>query len=149
MVNRATVALVGSDSLLGREIRDIVSTSAPELELRLIAAGAEEPGRLTRVGDEPAMVERLEAGNLTGARAVVLAGAAETSREALDLIEPGTTVIDLTYAAEERPDARLRAPLVESEIDDAEAAVQVIAHPAAIALALLLRRLHAQDPIRR
>ena len=32
-----TVALVGSESLLGREIRDIVATSAPGFELRLIA----------------------------------------------------------------------------------------------------------------
>ena len=33
--------------------------------------------------------------------------------------------------------------------DPAEVAVHVIAHPAAIALALFLRRLHANDPIRR
>src|ERR1019366_7430717 len=48
------------------------------------------------------------------------------------------------------PDARLRAPLVESVLveDPADVAVHVIAHPAAIALALFLRRLHANDPIR-
>ena len=59
-------------------------------------------------------------------------------------------MIDLTYTAEERPDARLRAPLVETELveDPADVAVHVIAHPAAIALALFLRRLHANDPIR-
>ncbi len=149
MVNRTAVALVGSDSLLGREIRDIVSTSAPDLELRLIAADEEESGKLTRVGDEPALVGGLETANLAGARAVFLAGSAESSRKALDLAEPSVTIIDLTYAAEERPDARLRAPQVESEPEESDASVQVIAHPAAIALALFLRRLQAQEPVRR
>jgi aspartate-semialdehyde dehydrogenase len=69
--------------------------------------------------------------------------------------QPGADIIDLTGAAEERPDARLRAPLVETAASEAvfeepgAAAVHVIAHPAAIALALFLRRLQAHDPIRR
>ncbi len=53
---------------------------------------------------------------------------------------------------------RLRAPLVEAtaseeaqeEAEDAAGfRIHVIAHPAAIALALFLRRLHMHDPIRR
>ena len=149
-----TFALIGSESLLGREIRDIAGTSAPALELRLIAALGEQPGKLTLVGDEPALVGGLDAESLAGARAVFLAGSAESSRQALELLDqqPGAAVIDLTGAAEERPDARLRAPLVEGEAEVEEhgaAAVHVVAHPAAIALALFLRRLQAHDPIRR
>ena len=68
-----TVVLVGSESLLGREIRDIVATSAPGFALRLIAADEEEAGRLTRVGDEPVTVNELTAVNLDDARAVLLA----------------------------------------------------------------------------
>jgi len=51
-----TFALIGSESLLGREIRDLAATSSPALELRLIAALGEQPGKLTLVGDEPALV---------------------------------------------------------------------------------------------
>jgi aspartate-semialdehyde dehydrogenase len=149
-----TFALIGSESLLGREIRDVAATSSPALELRLIAASGEQPGKLTLVGDEPALVSGLDAESLAGARAVFLAGSAESSRQALELLdqEPGAAIIDLTGAAEERPDARLRAPLVEAEAEVEEhgdGAVHVIAHPAAIALALFLRRLQAHDPIRR
>jgi aspartate-semialdehyde dehydrogenase len=149
-----TCALIGSESLLGREIRDIAGASAPALELRLIAALGEQPGKLTLVGDEPALVGGLDAESLAGARAVFLAGSAESSRQALDLLDqqPGAAVIDLTGAAEERPDARLRAPLLEAEAEIEEhgvAAVNVVAHPAAIALALFLRRLQAHDPIHR
>ena len=149
-----TFALIGSESLLGREIRDVAATSSPALELRLIAATGEQPGKLTLVGDEPALVAGLDAESLAGARAVFLAGSAESSRQALELLDrdPGAAIIDLTGAAEERPGARLRAPLVEAEAEVEEhgdAAVHVIAHPAAIALALFLRRLQAHDAIRR
>jgi aspartate-semialdehyde dehydrogenase len=143
------MALVGSDSLLGREIRDIIATSAPELHLRLLAADEEMPGKLTRVGDEPTVVSGLEAGSLADARAVFLTGSPESSRKALELAGDSIPVIDLTYAAEEMPEARLRAPLVECAGEGEDGTLYVIAHPAAIALALFLRRLHAQDPIRR
>ena len=152
MASHLTAALVGSESLLGREIRDIVATSSPGLELRLIAADDEQPGTLTRLGDEPSLVEGLSAESLLGARAVFLAGSAESSRKAMELAD-GAAIIDLTFSAEERPDSRLRAPLVESQDGDApdeeNGTVQVIAHPGAIALALFLRRLHTNDPIRR
>jgi aspartate-semialdehyde dehydrogenase len=149
LAKRTVVVLVGSDSLLGREIRDIVATSAPEIDLRLIAADEEEPGILTRVGDEPAIVEKLVADSLAGAGALFLAGSTQSNQKALGLVEESTVVIDLTYAAEERSDARLRAPLVESEPPEEVTSVHVIAHPAAVALALFLRRVQAHDPIRR
>ena len=147
-------ALVGSESLLGREIRDIVATSAAPFGLRLIAADEEKPGTLTRLGDEPSMIAGLEPESLSGALAVFLAGSSESSRKALDIAPPDTAIVDLTYAAEERPDARLRAPQVETQSESeieapSDAHVHVIAHPAAIALALFLRRLQQHDPIRR
>jgi aspartate-semialdehyde dehydrogenase len=82
-------------------------------------------------------------------RAVILAGSAESSRKALELADDSFPVIDLTYAGDEDPAARLRAPLLESDGDREEGMLHVIAHPAAIAVALFLRRLHAQDAIRR
>jgi aspartate-semialdehyde dehydrogenase len=150
----ATCALVGSESLLGREIRDLAATADPPLPLRLIAADEEKSGTLTRLGDEPAIVEQLDEDTLSSARAVLLAGSAESSRKALEIAgeSPDFAIVDLTYAAEERPDARLRAPMVEAEDDEPgvePSAVHVIAHPAAIALALFLRRLQFHDPIRR
>jgi aspartate-semialdehyde dehydrogenase len=144
--------LVGSDSLLGREVRDIVATSGTAIDLRLVAADEEEPGALTRVGDEPAFLATLEAEALSTARAVILAGSADASRKALELAgeAPDLALIDLTYTLEDRPDARLRAPIVETEPEElGDAAVHVIAHPAAIALALFLRRLQASEPIRK
>jgi aspartate-semialdehyde dehydrogenase len=161
-------ALVGSESLIGREIRDLVGTSAPGFDLRLIDTGNSGP---TEDEDEtPDVPTELNARNLSGTLAVFLAGPPEANRKAIELAEGEIPLIDLSFTAEERPDARLRAPLVESgnapaeddteAEDDAEeapeedsdspaAGVHVIAHPAAIALALFLRRLQVHDPIRR
>jgi len=147
-----TVVLIGSESLLAREVRDIVATSGRGLDLRLIAADDEKAGALTRVGDEPAVVIDLTAENLSGGAVIMLAGSATANRKAVELAPEGAAVIDMTCALEDRPDARLRAPLVESEEDDEDprdAAVHVIAHPAAIALALFLRRLHSIEPVKR
>ncbi|MGB9458169.1 MAG: Asd/ArgC dimerization domain-containing protein [Bryobacteraceae bacterium] len=160
MAKTPVIAVVGSDSLMGREVRDVAATGAPELTLKLIAAEGEEPGALTRVGDTASVVDGLDADSLAGARAVVLAGGADSARQTLDLLDgdDSTAIIDLTGFAEELPDARLRAPLVEAAaeeeaveeaVDAAGARIHVIAHPAAIALALFLRRLHRHDPIRR
>jgi aspartate-semialdehyde dehydrogenase len=146
-----TIALVGSESLLGREIRDLAVSAS--LQLKLIATEEEREGALTSVGDEPTVVVALNAAALSEARVVMLAGSTEAAKKALHLLgdPPDAAVVDLTYIAEERPDARMRAPMVEEELDEdtLEAAVHVIAHPAAIAIALFLRRLHRNDPIRR
>jgi aspartate-semialdehyde dehydrogenase len=147
------VALIGSDSLLGREIRDLAANADPMLPLRLIAEEEDQEGALTRLGDEPAVIEALSEDALADTRAVFLAGSAASSRKTLELAgeSPDFAIIDLTFAAEERPDARLRAPMLEppEAAEPDSAAVHVIAHPAAIALALFIRRLHAHDPIRR
>ena len=152
-----TIVLVGSETLLGREIRDIAANLAPAFPLRLIAADEEEAGRLTRVGDEAVAVTALTAENLAGARAIVLAASPEAGRKALELAAAAgadAAIADVTFAAEERPNARLRAPLVEAQagMEESEhdsSAIHVVAHPAAIALALFLRRLQAHEPIAR
>ena len=62
----------------------------------------------------------------------------------------GVPVIDLAGFLEDRPSARLRAPMLEPhDFRIAPDAIQVIAHPAAIAIALVLSRIHQVFPIRR
>jgi len=145
-----TVALVGSDSLLAREVRDLAGRNDTAIDLRLIATEGESEGVLTRVGDEPAVVGKLTAVSLSGADVVVLAGGADSSAKALHLLgdPPVSPIVDLTFAAEDLPGARLRAPSVETETPE-DAMIHVIAHPAAIAIALFLKRLHAAEAVRR
>jgi aspartate-semialdehyde dehydrogenase len=144
-----TIALVGSETLIGREIRDVFENGKFPARLKLIASAEDETGLLTEYKGEPALVTRLDAQSLDGAKAVLLAGSADSTRTALGL-ETETPVIDLTYAGEESPRARLRAPMVEpSGYSVPAGTVHVIANPAAIALALILNRLHPLHPIER
>ena len=110
------------------------------------------PAQLSLIGsadDEAGLAGRLDAATLGGAKAVFLAGSPDSTRTVLAL-EIETPLIDLTYAAEESPRARLRAPMVEPARHSVPAdAVHVIASPAAIALALILNRLHPLHPIQR
>jgi aspartate-semialdehyde dehydrogenase len=93
----------------------------------------------------------LDADSFDGAAIVFLAGNAASSRQAAELAQnrdPAPVLIDLTYALEDRADARLRAPVVETA-PVPSAGTHVIAHPAAIALALFLTRLRrVSEPVR-
>lgn len=148
MAKTETLALVGSESLMGREIRDLISTAGLH-GLRLIAEDDEVAAILTEQAGEAALATGLTPDSLDNARVVFLAGSAKSAGKALEM-GMDAVAIDLTHTAEDRPNARLRAPMVEPEDYSAPPdAVQVIAHPAAIAIALVLRRINEVHPIRR
>lgn len=139
-------ALIGGDTLMGREIRDLVGVPGSSVDLKLIAGG-DEAGTLTEQAGEAAVITELTPLNLAEANVVLLAGTPDSTRKALEL-GIKCPLIDLTHAAEGHGKARLRAPMVEAE--DARAprdAVHLIAHPAAIAIAMVLNRLHSQFPV--
>jgi aspartate-semialdehyde dehydrogenase len=141
---------VGSETLLGRELRDLLADSGLPVDLKLIATDSESAGKLTEQGGEPALVWGVEDRLLRDASLLFLAGSPESARKALELRGEAPVLIDLTYAAEEHPSSCIRAPFVEPVgFAVPEGAMQSIAHPAAIAIALVLSHLHARFPIRR
>jgi aspartate-semialdehyde dehydrogenase len=134
---------------MGREIRDLFETGKFPAQLKLIASAEDEAGLLTEYKGEPALIGKMDAEALRDAKAVILAGSPDSTRSAL-VLELDTPLIDLTYAAEEDPRARLRAPVVEPPgYSVPGGTVHVIASPAAIALALILNRVHSAYPIAR
>jgi aspartate-semialdehyde dehydrogenase len=141
------LALVGGETLMGRELRDVLATAQPALDVRLIAGEEDEVGTLTEQAGEPAVVTNLDLENLQSANVILLASTAEQSRKVLDM-HLAAAIVDLTYTAEDDPQARLRAPVVEPAGFEAESKVHAIAHPAAIALALLLNPLHIRHRVR-
>jgi aspartate-semialdehyde dehydrogenase len=148
LADNREIALVGGKTLLGRELRDVLASSQPDIRLKLAAADEEEAGTLTVQAGEPAVINDLDAENLRGAHAVLLAATPELSRNVLEMKLPGA-IIDLTYAAEDDPRARLRAPMVEPAGFASGTKIHVIAHPAAVALALFLNPLHLRHRVRR
>ena len=144
-----SIALVGSETLIGRELRDVLGQSKLGFDVRLIAAPDEVAGKMTETGGEPAIVLKMDREAFEGAGVVLLACSTATAREVAGLHLPAPC-IDLSYALEDAPEARLRAPMVEPhDFRVAPDATQIIAHPAAIALALLLGRIHSAFAIAR
>jgi aspartate-semialdehyde dehydrogenase len=144
-----TLALVGSESLMGREIRDLLSSNSLGQDLKLIAAVSAEAGKLTEQGGEPAFLVALEKENLESAGVIFLAGPPDVNQKARELAA-GTPLIDLTHALEDEPQARLRAPMVEPVgYEVPEDSIHVIANSAAIAITLVLSRLHGAHKILR
>jgi aspartate-semialdehyde dehydrogenase len=148
---KPVAAIVGGSSLMGREIRDLLAGSP--IQTKLIGADETEAGTLTEEAGEPVVMTALDEENLAGARVAFLAGSAESSRRTLDMVgrlSAAPALIDVTYVLEERPLVQLRAPLVEpASFGLAPGTEHVVAHPAAIALALLLVRLSSIRAIRR
>ncbi|MGA2329790.1 MAG: Asd/ArgC dimerization domain-containing protein [Bryobacteraceae bacterium] len=148
---KPVAAIVGSGSLVGREVRDVLAGGP--FTTKLIGADKDEAGLLAEADGEAVVLTALDEEHLAGAQVAFLAGSAESSRKALDIVARLTSppvLIDLTYALEDRPGAYLRAPMVEpANYAAPPVAEHVIAHPAAIALALFLTRLEQIRPLRR
>jgi aspartate-semialdehyde dehydrogenase len=143
-------ALIGSESLLGRELRDLIAVGHLPVDLKLISEDPEKAGALTEQGGQPALVWGLDESAVRDAPVVLLAGSAESAQRVLDLRADAPGTIDLTHAAEDRPRSFIRAPFVEPDGFRAPAdAIHSIAHPAAIAIAMVLPRLHARFPVKR
>jgi aspartate-semialdehyde dehydrogenase len=144
-----TIALVGGETLLGRELRDVFGETALGQQVRLVSGADEETGTLTEIGGSPSFLAKLGPDAVEDAAVVILAGSPESSKTALDT-RPSGLVIDLTYAAENDPAARIRAPQVEGvDYEFDHTGPQIVAHPAATAIAMVLKRLHANYPIAR
>src|SRR6478672_9988776 len=149
--NVPRIAIVGGESLIGREILELLSGLKPQPAVDLISGEAEIP-KIARDDEGEAMVlHPMTAESLAHLRVVILAGTPESSRRALELTAgTATPLIDLTGALEDHPNARLRAPLLEPEVAaPVEQNIHVIAHPAAVLLALFYSRIANRWPIRR
>ncbi len=150
---RPLLAIVGSTSLLGRELRDLLEEKPLPATIRLIGAEDEATLTLTEHAGEPVVMTGLDEDTLRDASLILLAGSSASSRKACEILErtgARGALVDLTAFCEDSPRARLRAPMLEAPGCTWPAdAIHVIAHPAAIALALFFARVHRRYRIRR
>ena len=156
MATKKTV-IVGAETLLGRELRDAAAATPFAREMRLVDAGPETGSvettrRLTEESGEAFLLGALDADALAGARVVFLAGSDFSSRKVVKIAgaqNPRPVLIDLTHALEDEAGARLHAPSVGGIQEANRDGVNVIAHPAAVALALFLTRLRKAGELTR
>lgn len=140
MANPSTksVVIVGAETLLGREVREVLEASHLNISLRLLNTEAETEGTVvTREDDDLVTMERLSPAALKNADAVILATAALRAAP----MAKKAQLIDLTSQLE----ATVVAPMVNGP-QPVKGPI-AIAHPASIAAGLLLKRLPA-NPVR-
>ncbi|MGC2209749.1 MAG: Asd/ArgC dimerization domain-containing protein [Candidatus Korobacteraceae bacterium] len=152
--NLFTVALVGAAALKGKEVRDVLSErNFPAVDIKLLDE-EEALGQLDQVNDEPAFIQGVLPEHLEGVDfAFLTADESFIAKVWASVRDSGAEIIDLSYALENNTDVALRAPWVEKELGHIhEEALQsgpvVIAHPAAVVLAILLGRLQTVAPLR-
>ncbi len=138
------VAVVGAGTLKGKEINELLPESSfPAADVKLLDDD-ESLGQLEAVGDEMTFVQSVAPEHFAGIDVAFFTSEPEFTRSHWQMAKAaGSAIVDLSYALEEQPEARLRAPWVEHELRSApaaelEPAPVVVAHPAATVIALLL-----------
>lgn len=145
-----SVVIVGAETLLGKDVREVLDTQGVAATIKLVSV-EQEIGILTEHAGEPAIIGSLAMADVASGKIVVLAGSPDSAAQAFERVQKSANrpvIVDVTGSLEEQAGARLRAPMVEPSPRESTA-IQVIAHPAAIVLALFLKRLHSTQPIRR
>ncbi len=140
------VAIVGAGSLKGKEVKDVLTDrNFPSADVKLLD-DEETLGQVEAVGDEPTFIQSVLPEHLDHVDfAFFTADEPYTAKTWKMAKDAGSDIIDLSYALEKEPTAELRAPWIEKELGHQpevglESTPVVVAHPAAVVLALLIAR---------
>ena len=148
------VAIVGAATLKGRELKEVLSErNFPSYDIRLLD-DEESLGQVDSVGDEPTFIQTVMPEHLENVDFTFFASDEAYTRNTWQMARnAGSDLIDLSFALEGVDGVSLRAPWVERELGitpsiDFGGAPVMIAHPAAMVLALLLLRIQKVSPIK-
>lgn len=147
------VAIVGAGSLKGKEIAEVLDQrNFPASDVKLLDDD-ESLGQLEAVKDEITFIQKVRAEQFEHVDFTFFASDAECTRRNWKRVQQiGSAIVDLSYALEDEPGASLRAPWVERQLGqtstpELQPGPAVVAHPAAMALALILARLKEAMPV--
>lgn len=147
------IAIVGAASLRGKELNEALGESVFAEASFTLLDDEEALGQLEAVADEVTFIQRIEAAAFIGMDFVFFASDAAVTRKHWKTAQKaGASVIDLSGALESEPGVLILAPWVREEREGAtlnlDTPAVVSAHPAAVALSLLLKSLNALSPLR-
>jgi aspartate-semialdehyde dehydrogenase len=147
-------AIVGAGTLKGKEVAEMLNErNFPAVDVRLLDDD-ESIGQLEATGDEINFIQSVRAEQFTNTDFTFFAADAECTRQNWNRArDAGSAIIDLSGALEEEVGATVRSLWVERQRGqmwqpELQPAPCVVAHPAAVALALLLLRARQTGDIR-
>jgi aspartate-semialdehyde dehydrogenase len=145
------IAIAGASTLLGRELKDVLSESPLAAANFSLLDEEDAKGQLDQVGDEITFIQAVSATAFDHADFTFFCGSAHLTRAHWrNALRAGSTVIDLSGVLDTETGVLVRAPWLgaDSATPDLFTPAIVPAHPAAIALGLLLDRLEQAAPVR-
>src|ERR1700688_3447788 len=147
-------AIVGAGSLKGKEVAEMLNErNFPAVDVRLLDDD-ESIGQLEATGDEINFIQSVRAEQFTHVDFTFFAADAECTRNNWKRArDAGSAIIDLSSALEEEAGAEVRSVWIERERGklwqpELQPAPCVVAHPAAVTLALLMARARKAGNIR-
>jgi aspartate-semialdehyde dehydrogenase len=143
------IAIVGASTLVGRELKEALSESPLAAASFVLLDEDEVQGQLDQVGDEITIVQAIAPDAFERVDFTFFCGTEDLTRKHWrEALRAGSTVLDLSGALDQETGVVVRAPLLGSEAATVDLFTPAVvpAHPAALALALLLERLQQAAP---
>ena len=145
------IAIAGASTLVGRELKDALSESPLAAANFVLLDEEEAQGQLDQVGDEITFVQAIAPDAFDHIDFTFFCGSEDLTRKHWrEALRAGSTVLDLSGALDQETGVVVRAPLLGSEAATADLYTPAVvpAHPAALALGLVLERLQQAAPVR-
>src|ERR1700719_2401315 len=149
------LAIVGAGTLKGKEVAEVLTDrNFPSSDIKLLDDN-ESLGQLEAVGDEVSFIQSVRVEQFDKVDFTFFACDQECTRQNWKKAQKaGSSIIDLSYALEDEPEAEVKAPWIQRQLGqmltpELQPGPAVIAHPAAVVLALLLLRIQKAGAVKR
>ena len=145
------IAIVGASTLLGKELKDALAESSLATADLSLMDEDEGLGQLDQVGDEITFVKAISSDGFEQVDFTFFCGTeAQTQKYWREALRAGSTVLDLTGALDAETGVLVRSPWVAAQDVTADLFTPAVepAHPAALALGLLMERVQQAAPVR-
>ncbi len=145
------IAIAGASSLLGRELKDVISESPLAAATFVLLDEDEAGGQLEQVGDEVTFIQTIGPDAFERVDFTFLCGNETMTRKHWrEALRAGSTVLDMSGALDQEAGVLVRAPWLGSESTTVDLFTPAVvpAHAAAIALGLLLERIQLAAQVR-
>jgi aspartate-semialdehyde dehydrogenase len=145
------IAIAGASTLLGRELKEAISESPLAAATFVLLDEEDVQGQLDQVGDEVTFIQTIGPDAFDRVDFTFLCGTETLTRKHWrQALRSGSTVLDLSGALDQEAGVLVRAPWLGSEAATVDLFTPAVvpAHPAAVALGLLLERVQQAAPVR-
>ena len=153
--NAYRVAIVGAATLKGKEVAEVLNDrNFPSLDVKLLDDD-ESLGQLEAMGDEVTFIQKVRAEQFDKVDFTFFASDPECTRRNWKVAQKaGSAIVDLSFALEDDPESVVRSPWIERQLaqmmlPELQPGPVVIAHPAAVVLALIVLRAQKSGKVNR